>query len=165
MTARRRRRGLARTIRVGVISDTHGLLRREAVAALEGAALIIHAGDIGRPEVLAQLRGLGPTTAVRGNVDTQGWAAALPETASVRVGAVRLWILHDISRLDVDLAAAGFAAVIYGHSHRPAIDVRDGILRINPGSAGPRRFGLPVTVARLDVSGRNLRPEIVALSV
>jgi uncharacterized protein len=165
MTARSHRRGLARAIAVGVISDTHGLLRREAVAALEGAELIIHAGDIGGPEVLAQLRGLAPTTAVRGNVDTQGWAAALPETASVQVGVVRLWVLHDISQLDVDLAAAGFAAVIYGHSHRPAIEVRDKILRINPGSAGPRRFRLPVTVARLVVSGRKVRPEIVTLEV
>jgi uncharacterized protein len=162
---RRRRSRTARAVRVGVISDTHGLLRREAIAALEGAALIIHAGDIGRPEVLAQLRGLGPTTAVRGNVDTQGWAAALPETASVRVGALRLWVLHDISRLDVDLAAAGFAAVIHGHSHRPAIEVRDGVLRINPGSAGPRRFSLPVTVAKLVVSGESLRAEIVTLEV
>ena len=159
------RRGPAHALRVGVISDTHGLLRREAVAALEGAELIIHAGDIGGPEVLAQLRGLGPTTAVRGNVDTQGWAAALPETASVQVGAVRLWVLHDISQLDVDLAAAGFAAVIYGHSHRPAIEERDGILRINPGSAGPRRFRLPVTVARLVVSGGKVRAEIVTLKV
>jgi uncharacterized protein len=165
MTARSHRRGLARAIAVGVISDTHGLLRREAVAALEGAELIIHAGDIGAPEVLAQLRGLGPTTAVRGNVDTQGWAAALPETASVQVGAVRLWVLHDISQLDVDLAAAGFSAVIYGHSHRPAIEVREGILRINPGSAGPRRFRLPVTVARLVVSGGKVRPEILTLKV
>ena len=159
------RRGRARAIRVGVISDTHGLLRREAVAALQGAELIVHAGDIGGPEVLAQLRGLGPTTAVRGNVDAQRWAAALPETASVQVGAVRLWVLHDISQLDVDLAAAGFAAVIYGHSHTPAIEVREGILRINPGSAGPRRFRLPVTVARLIVSGRKVRPEIVTLKV
>ena len=167
MMTRRRRRltRAARAIRIGVISDTHGLLRREAIAALKGAELIIHAGDIGRPEVLAQLRGLGPTTAVRGNVDTQRWAAALPETASVQVGAVRLWVLHDISRLDVDLAAAGFAAVIHGHSHRPAIEVRDGIVRINPGSAGPRRFHLPVTIARLDVAGRILRPKIVTLDV
>ena len=165
MPSRRSRAIAARTVRVGVISDTHGLLRREAISALEGAALIIHAGDIGRPEVLARLRGLGPTTAVRGNIDTQGWAAVLPETASVRVGALRLWVLHDISRLDVDLAAAGFAAVIHGHSHRPAIEVREGILRINPGSAGPRRFTLPVTVAKLDVSGKSLRAEIVTLDV
>jgi putative phosphoesterase len=162
----RHHRGVAnRAIRVGVISDTHGLLRREAVAALEGAELIIHAGDIGRPEVLAQLRNLGPTTAVRGNVDTEDWAAALPETASIQVGGLRLWVLHDIARLDVDLAAAGFAAVIYGHSHRPAIEMREGIVRINPGSAGPRRFRLPVTVARLEVAHGKLRSEILTLDV
>jgi uncharacterized protein len=149
---------------VGVISDTHGLLRPQAVAALRGVDLIVHAGDVGRPEVLEELRRLAPTThAVRGNIDTQAWAAGLPATLTVEVGAVRLLILHDIA--DLDPAAAGFAMVIFGHSHKPAIETRNGVLHLNPGSAGPRRFRLPVTVARLRVSGSVIHPEIVALDV
>jgi len=150
---------------VGVISDTHGLLRAEAIAALRGSQLIVHAGDIGKQEVLDQLRALAPTSAVRGNVDTQGWAARLPTTEAVEVGELRLWLLHDISELDLDPVAAGFAAVIFGHSHQPSIEMRDGILFLNPGSAGPRRFRLPVTVARLVVAGRTIRPQIVELDV
>jgi putative phosphoesterase len=152
-----------RLIRVGVISDTHGLLRREAVAALRGAELIIHAGDIGRPEILEELRAIAPTVAVRGNVDRQAWAADLPAAQSVRVADATFWLLHDISRLDVDPKAAGFRAVIYGHSHSPLIAVRQGVVYLNPGSAGPRRFRLPVSVARLHVRGRTVRPEIVTL--
>ena len=150
---------------VGIISDTHGLLRAEAIAALRGSQLIVHAGDIGKQEVLDQLRALAPTSAVRGNVDTQGWAARLPTTEAVEVGELRLWLLHDISELDLDPVAAGFAAVIFGHSHQPSIEMRDGILFLNPGSAGPRRFRLPVTVARLVVAGRTIRPQIVELDV
>ena len=150
---------------VGVISDTHGLLRAEAIAALRGSQLIVHAGDIGKQEVLDQLRALAPTSAVRGNVDTQGWAARLPTTEAVEVGELRLWLLHDISELDLDPVAAGFAAVIFGHSHQPLIEMRDGVLFLNPGSAGPRRFRLPVTVARLVVAGRTIRPQIVELDV
>ena len=150
---------------VGVISDTHGLLRPEAVAALRGSHTIIHAGDIGRPEVLDALRALAPTYAVRGNVDTQGWAARLPATVVVEVRRLRFWLLHDIAELDLDPAAAGFAAVIFGHSHKPSIEMRDGVLYLNPGSAGPRRFKLPVTIARLRVSGTTIRPEIVELDV
>ena len=148
---------------VGVISDTHGLLRPQAVAALRGVGLIVHAGDVGRPEVIEELRRLAPTHAVRGNVDTEAWAGGLPATLAVEVGAVRLLILHDIA--DLDPAAAGFAAVIFGHSHKPAIETRNGVLYLNPGSAGPRRFRLPVTVARLRVSGSVIQPEIVALDV
>lgn len=150
---------------VGVISDTHGLLRPEAFAALRGSDLIIHAGDIGRPEIIDQLRALAPAHAVRGNVDTQAWAAKLPSTEAVEVGSLLLWLLHDIAELDLDPVAAGFAAVIFGHSHKPSIDTRDGVLYLNPGSAGPRRFRLPVTVARLRVSGQAIRPEIVELDV
>jgi putative phosphoesterase len=150
---------------VGIISDTHGLLRAEAIAALRGSQLIVHAGDIGKQEVLDQLRALAPTSAVRGNVDTQGWAATLPTTDAVEVGELRLWLLHDISELDLDPVAAGFAAVIFGHSHQPLIEMRDGVLFLNPGSAGPRRFRLPVTVARLVVAGRTIRPQIVELDV
>jgi uncharacterized protein len=152
-------------MRVGVISDTHGLLRPEAVAALQGSHLIVHAGDVGRPEVLDGLRQIAPTYAVRGNVDTQCWARRLPATEAVPVGPLLLWVLHDLAELDLDPAAAQFAAVIYGHSHKPLIETRDRVLYLNPGSAGPRRFKLPVTVARLSIVGTNIDHEIVELDV
>ena len=150
-------------ILVGVISDTHGLLRPEAVAALRGSHLIVHAGDVGGPDVLDQLRTLAPTYAVRGNIDTQAWAAKLPATAVVEVGQLHVWLLHDIAELAIDPLAAEFAAVIFGHSHKPSIETRDGVLYFNPGSAGPRRFKLPVTIARLRVSGPVIVPEIIEL--
>lgn len=149
-------------IRVGVIADTHGLLRGEAVAVLRGVELIIHAGDIGNPEVLQALRAIAPTFAVRGNIDKGSWAAALPEAGGVRVGEVAFWVLHDISLLDAP-PGGGYAAVIHGHSHRPLVAVRDRVLYLNPGSAGPRRFRLPVSLARVLVCGRIIRPEIVTL--
>jgi putative phosphoesterase len=152
-------------IRVGVISDTHGLLRPEAVEALRGSQLIIHAGDVGSPEVLDELRRIAPTRAVRGNVDAGAWADRVPPSESVAVGEVRLHVLHIIGELSLDPAAAGFAAVIYGHSHKPSIAWRDGVLFLNPGSAGPRRFRLPVTIARLRISGTTIEPEIVELDV
>ena len=150
---------------VGVISDTHGLLRPEAVSALRGSDLIIHAGDVGKPEVLDELRRIAPTFVVRGNVDKGGWAAALPIMELVEVGGISFFVLHEIAQLDLDPAVAGYAAVVFGHSHVPAIEMRDGVLFLNPGSAGPRRFKLPVTVARVAVSGKRLRPEIVVLQV
>jgi uncharacterized protein len=150
---------------VGLISDTHGLVRPEALAALEGSGLIIHAGDIGKPEVIDQLRRVAPTFAVRGNIDTQDWAAGLPATEVVEVGQLSFWVLHEISQLDLDPAAAGFAAVVFGHSHQPSIETKDGVLYVNPGSAGPRRFKLPVSIARIKVSGRQILPEIVELAV
>ncbi|MGA7485331.1 MAG: metallophosphoesterase family protein [Xanthobacteraceae bacterium] len=150
---------------VGVISDTHGLLRPQAAAALAGADVIIHAGDVGKPEVIDALGGLAPTFAVRGNIDTGDWAARLPLTRIVEVGALRIFVLHEIAQLALDPAAAGFAAVVCGHSHRPAIEMRTSVLFLNPGSAGPRRFKLPITVARLHVSGRGMRPEIIELRV
>jgi putative phosphoesterase len=149
---------------VGLISDTHGLLRTEARDALQGCDLIIHAGDVGRPEVLDSLRELAPTFAVRGNIDTQPWAAALPMTEAVEAGPHLVWVLHDIAGLDLD-PTVGFAAVVYGHSHQPSIEWRNGVLYINPGSAGPRRFRLPVTVGRLHVIGAGLRAEIIELDV
>jgi putative phosphoesterase len=152
-----------RELLVGVISDTHGLLRPEAVGALRGSDLIIHAGDLGRPEVLARLREVAPTFAVRGNNDTGAWAAGLPPTEVVRAGELLFYVLHELPRLDLDPVAAGFAAVVSGHSHRPSAQFRGGVLYLNPGSAGPRRFTLPVTVARVTVSGRDVRPEIVEL--
>jgi uncharacterized protein len=154
-----------REIIVGVISDTHGLLRREAVAALRGSDLIIHAGDVGNPDVIKELSGMAPTHAVRGNVDTGGWAARLPMTELVDVGAHRFYVLHQVSQLDLDPADLGFAAVVFGHSHQPLIETRAGVLFLNPGSAGPRRFKLPITVARVGVAGRHVRPEIVELQV
>ena len=150
---------------MGVISDTHGLLRPEAVEALHDSDLIVHAGDVGDPAVLERLRAIAPTTAVRGNVDTGAWAKALPVSDVVNVGKLRVYVLHEISALDLDPKAAGFAAVISGHSHRPGAEVRNGVLYLNPGSAGHRRFALPVTVARLHVVGSRLSHEIVELRV
>lgn len=150
---------------IGVISDTHGLLRPEAVAALRGTDLILHAGDVGAPQVLDALRTIAPTVAVRGNVDTAIWATALRLTEVVEADGHAIFMLHDRDHLNVDVHAAGYAAVVFGHSHRPTVERRDGVLFLNPGSAGPRRFTLPVTVARLTVSGARLTPEIVTLPV
>ena len=150
---------------LGVISDTHGLVRPEAVSVLRGSDLIIHAGDIGNHGVIDDLRGVAPTIDVRGNNDNGAWAAGLPATEVVEVGELLFYVLHEISLLDIDPVAAGFAAVVSGHSHKPSIQVRDGVLYLNPGSAGPRRFNLPVAVARVNVSGRWMRPEIVELEV
>jgi hypothetical protein len=150
---------------VGVISDTHGLLRPEAVAALEGSDVIIHAGDIGTPEVIEHLRLVAPTFAVRGNNDEGAWAAGVPLTQVVQVGDVLFYVLHQSAQLDLDPVAMGYAAVVSGHSHRPSVQFRDGVLYLNPGSAGPRRFKLPVVVARVGVVGREMRPEIVELDV
>jgi hypothetical protein len=150
---------------VGVISDTHGLMRPQALAALQGCDLIIHAGDVGSTDVIEELSGIAPTHVVRGNVDTAGWAADLPMTGLVEAGDHRFFVLHQISQLDFDPAGMGYAAVVYGHSHQPMIETRSGVLFLNPGSAGPRRFKLPVTVARVGVSGARLRPEIVELQV
>jgi putative phosphoesterase len=152
-------------VTVGIISDTHGLLRQEAAEALRGSALIVHAGDVGKPDVLERLRAIAPTFAVRGNVDGGAWASALPLTDVVQVGALHLYVLHELSRLTIDPNAAGFAAVISGHTHRPVAEIRDGVLYLNPGSAGPRRFSLPVTVARLNIVGDTLSHEIVQLQV
>jgi len=151
--------------RIGVISDTHGLLRPEAIDALQGSELIVHAGDVGKLDVLERLRAIAPTIAVRGNVDTGSWAAALPETEVVEVGRVHLYVLHDLATLDLDPNAAGFAAVIFGHSHRSGAELRNDVLYLNPGSAGPRRFSLPITVARLRIEGDRITHEIVELRV
>jgi putative phosphoesterase len=150
---------------VGIISDTHGLLRPEAVAALQGSDLIIHAGDIGGLEVIEQLRKIAPTVAVRGNNDKGDWASAVPDIRVVEVGGLLFYVLHEIQFLDLDPAAAGFAAVISGHSHQPSVEFRNRVLYLNPGSAGPRRFKLPVAVARIRVLGRELQPEIVELQL
>jgi hypothetical protein len=148
---------------VGVISDTHGLLRPEALAALAGSDLIVHAGDVGDPRILERLAEIAPARAVRGNTDHGTWASALPLTDVVEVGSVRLYVLHILQELDLDPAAAGFAAVIHGHSHKPLMDRRNGVLFLNPGSAGPRRFHLPITLVRLKVGGDRIEPELVDL--
>jgi uncharacterized protein len=137
---------------IGLISDTHGLLRQEALHALEGSELIIHAGDVGKSEIIDTLKAIAPVFAVRGNVDTESWASALPETEVVTTGTATIYVLHDVHALDLNPAAAGFHIVVSGHSHKPARTESGGVLYINPGSAGPRRFQLPVTIARLDLA-------------
>jgi uncharacterized protein len=156
--------GQRRTV-VGVISDTHGLLRPEAVAALHGSDLIIHAGDVGDPEILDRLREIAPTFAVRGNVDTSHWAQALPLTDVVEAGGLQCYVLHNLLDLSLDPKAAGFGAVISGHTHRPHAQVRRDVLYLNPGSAGPRRFTLPIAVARIEVNGSHISHEIIELQV
>ena len=136
---------------VGLISDTHGLLRAEALAALKGCDLIIHAGDVGKPEIIEDLSRVAPVVAVRGNIDNGSWASGLPMTAVAEAGPTLIYVLHDVQQLDVDPAAAGFDFVVSGHSHRPGRREQSGVVYVNPGSAGPRRFQLPVTVARLDL--------------
>jgi putative phosphoesterase len=150
-------------ILIGVISDTHGLLRPEAIEALRGSQHIIHAGDVGAPEILGELAAIAPLTAIRGNIDTQRWARKLPETEVVELGCVSIYVIHDLSQIDLKPAASGFRALIYGHSHVPKQESRNGVLYFNPGSAGPRRFKLPVTVGRLVIDGRDIRGEIVTL--
>jgi putative phosphoesterase len=134
---------------IGLISDTHGLLRPQALRALEGSDLIIHAGDVGDPEIIEALKMLAPVFAVRGNIDTEPWAQALPETEVVETDSATIYVLHNANALNLDPVAAGFHVVVSGHSHKPSRTERAGVLFLNPGSAGPRRFDLPVTVARL----------------
>jgi putative phosphoesterase len=150
---------------LGVVSDTHGLLRPEVVRALAGVERILHAGDVGHPDVLTQLERLAPVVAVRGNVDHGAWAARLPETAEVEVAGRWLHVLHDLADLALDPRAAGFDVVVFGHSHQPVVERREGVLYLNPGSAGRRRFRLPVGVARLHVSTAGVDAELVTLDV
>lgn len=137
--------------KIGLISDTHGLLREEALQALRGSDLIIHAGDVGDSNILDVLKEIAPVVAVRGNIDTAEWAKSLPETAVAEAGSANIYVLHDVNALDLDPKAAGFHIVVSGHSHKSARSERNGVLYINPGSAGPRRFHLPITIARLDL--------------
>ncbi|MET0645040.1 MAG: metallophosphoesterase family protein [Pyrinomonadaceae bacterium] len=150
---------------VGVISDTHGLVRPEAVEALKGSELIIHAGDVGGPEVLEELGRVAPVVAVRGNNDRGAWAEALAEYEAFEVNKAFVYLLHDLKELDIAPAAAGFRVVVSGHSHKPLVEERRGVLYLNPGSAGPRRFKLPVTVAHLKFKGGDVSTEIINLSV
>ena len=149
---------------IGVISDTHALLRPEALVALRGSDHIIHAGDVGDPEIIEKLQVLAPVTAVRGNVDKGAWASKLPETETVEVGDICIYVVHDLAKLDVKPEAAGFNVVIYGHSHIPKQETRNGVLYFNPGSAGPRRFKLPVTAGKLVLEQAKVRAEIVHIA-
>jgi uncharacterized protein len=151
-------------LRLGVISDTHGLLRPEALRALRGSERIVHAGDIGSPEILAALRRIAPVTAVRGNNDRGAWARRLPETRVLRLAGVRLFLIHDLHALPVDPRPAGIQVVIAGHSHQPRVERRGGVLYFNPGSAGPRRFRLPVTVGRLIIRDGRVRSRLIHLA-
>jgi putative phosphoesterase len=150
---------------LGVISDTHGLLRPEAVEALRGSDRILHAGDIGGPEILEALARIAPVTAVRGNVDTASWACALPETEIIGVGGVSIYMLHDRGQLDLKPEAAGFRVVVYGHSHHPKMEEKSGVLYFNPGSAGPRRFSFPVSVGKLTIGAGKVQAELVELDI
>ena len=152
------------TMKIGIISDTHGLLRPEALAALQGVAHILHAGDVGDIEILGQLRAIAPVTAIRGNIDVHGPCAELPATDLVELGGKIFYLVHSVHDLDINPVVAGVAAVVSGHSHRPSIEELNGTLYINPGSAGPRRFNLPVTVAIVEVS-EEIDARIVHLAV
>ena len=151
-------------MKVGLISDTHGLMRAEALQALAGSDFIIHAGDIGDQAVIERLAEIAPVTAVRGNNDTDAWAAEIPETNVLDAKGIRFFVLHSVKDLDVDPAEAGFQAVVSGHSHRPEIHVREGVLFINPGSAGPRRFRLPISVATIVCRNGLIAPQLVELT-
>jgi len=150
-------------LRIGLISDTHGLLRPEASSFLRGCDHIVHAGDIGSPEILEELSAIAPTTAVRGNNDKGQWAEALAETELLQLGTVCLYVLHDLSQLAIDPQAAGVGVVVSGHSHQPVMRERNGVLCVNPGSAGPRRFKLPIAVGELLIARRSITPRIVEL--
>jgi uncharacterized protein len=149
---------------VGLISDTHGLMRQEALTALKGSDLIIHAGDVGKPAIIEQLCAVAPVVAVRGNIDKGIWASQLPMTAVAEARAALIYVLHDIQQLDLDPAAAEFSIVVSGHSHKASHTERSGVMYLNPGSAGPRRFRLPITVARLDLRRSPWSVEFIDLS-
>ncbi|KIQ17867.1 phosphodiesterase [Variovorax paradoxus] len=152
-------------IRVGLISDTHGLLRLQAVAALQGSDFIVHGGDIGDAGILEALAAIAPLTVVRGNNDREPWADGIRETEFLKVGGVLVFAIHDLSRMDIDPAAAGVRVVVSGHSHKPKVEERGGVLYVNPGSAGPRRFKLPIAVAELIVDGDAVSARIVELAL
>ncbi|PKM27974.1 MAG: YfcE family phosphodiesterase [Gammaproteobacteria bacterium HGW-Gammaproteobacteria-12] len=152
-------------MRIGLIADTHNLLRPEALAALQGVDHLIHAGDIGGPHILAELERLAPLSVVRGNNDQDNWADAIPERLTLRFGAIALHVLHDLKQLDIDPAAQGIDVVIAGHSHKPLHEERNGVLYLNPGSAGPRRFQLPIGVGILYIEGETVRAELITLQV
>jgi putative phosphoesterase len=150
---------------IGLISDTHGVVRPQALEALRGVELIIHAGDIGKPEVIDALKTIAPVVAIRGNNDTGAWAKPLPETRSVQSGAVRLFVIHNVQEFSCRRPGRRFQVVISGHSHKPSVSTRDGILFVNPGSAGPRRFKLPIAVGKLFIQNQKVNVELIELQV
>jgi len=150
---------------IGLISDTHGLVRPQALQALQGVDLIIHAGDIGTPEVIAALKRIAPVMAIKGNNDRGSWAKSLPDTKLVQISAAKLYVIHNVKELDCDPVARGIQVVISGHSHKPSVVHRDGVLYVNPGSAGPRRFKLPVAVGKLYVNKLNVTAEVIELEI
>jgi putative phosphoesterase len=150
---------------IGLISDTHGLVRPQALAALKGVDLIIHAGDIGKRDVLKALKTIAPLVAIKGNIDKDRWAKSLPETKALKINDAQLYVIHNVKELEFDPAARGFKVVISGHSHKPSITTRDGVLFVNPGSAGPRRFKLPVALGKLRVDGREVTAELFELAI
>ncbi|MFL6429299.1 MAG: metallophosphoesterase family protein [Acidobacteriaceae bacterium] len=152
-------------MRIGIISDTHGLLRPEAISALQGAEHILHAGDVGDPAILDALRAIAPVTAIRGNIDEGGPCSHLPPTELIELNGRSIYMLHDVKKLDLNPEAAGISAVIFGHSHKPLVEQRRGVLFLNPGSAGPRRFELPVTIAWLHVGANGVTAEIIPLEI
>lgn len=152
------------SVTIGVLSDTHGLLRAEAIRALEGSAAIVHAGDVGRPEILDVLGSIAPVTAVRGNTDPPPWPESLPATNELTIGGIWIHVLHVLDDLAVDPKGAGFDVVVHGHSHKPSIERRNGVTYLNPGSCGPRRFRLPVSVARIEIRSGRAECTIVELS-
>lgn len=152
-------------MKIGLIADTHGLLRPEALAALQDVDHLIHAGDVGGPQILAELERIAPLSVVRGNNDSDAWADAIPESLTLRFGAIGLYVLHDLKKLAIDPKAEGIDVVIAGHSHKPLQEERDGVLFLNPGSAGPRRFKLPISVALLHIDGDAVRFELITLEV
>jgi hypothetical protein len=147
-------------MKIGLISDTHGLLRPEAAACLAGVAHILHAGDIGRPEIITALEKIAPVSAIRGNIDRDEWASALPDDRVVQLAGRSIYLIHDLGAIALDPTASGYDVVVSGHSHKPAIETRDGVLHVNPGSAGPRRFTLPIALATLELTGDAIAPRI-----
>jgi uncharacterized protein len=152
-------------MKIGVISDTHGLLRPEAIAALRDSDRILHAGDVGDPDILDRLRDIAPVTAIRGNIDREPWAKRLPETEVLEVGGVAIYMLHDLAQLDLKPEASGFRVVVYGHSHRPKVEEKNGVVYFNPGSAGPRRFQLPVGVGLMEIHAETVQAHLIDLEV
>lgn len=150
---------------IGLISDTHGLIRPQALEVLQGVDYIIHAGDIGKPEVIVALKAIGPVLAIKGNNDRGSWAKPFPQTKLVKTGKAKLYVIHNVKDLDCDPVARGFQGVISGHSHKPSVSTRNGVLFVNPGSAGPRRFKLPLAVGKLFIQNGQVKAEIIELSV
>ena len=165
MLIRQQRKLTLKAGRIGLISDTHGLIRPEALAALNRSELIIHAGDIGKPEVLKALNAIAPVIAIRGNNDRDAWAEKIPDLLDLLINGIKIHVIHNVNELEGDPATGGCRAIVSGHSHKPGVVARDSILFVNPGSAGPRRFKLPVAIGKLRLLRQNVRAEIIELKI